>query len=365
MFLPDLDIKLPELSQSCIGKDRCLSCRFFQVNRGPCKGCNPDCRMARCQTQCGRCGGNVVDVPAVCCKSPKSYQELLFKPIEREYKWHEVEPIKLKSRAVIVTIGGRSSVFKPGESPYYPGIGAVAVNLRHVWSARNGWYSQDMKDYMGVPSDVKLVLLTAGYDDTLDRAWVSDLFDGFGEVGFDYWAPILFSTYNNDAKMNGQFNYLRSLYSLWRSKAHFCPDPPKGFASTDFTVMTSAIKNVAFNVQLTDSTEIGLRVLASSAFNLHKMTHPEATIWAIGARSPKIVSILHASMPGRTIYCANTNVWLASHKGELYTRLGKTVMDRSISKRDVILQSQENFVRMIGDARKKVAKLESIAKRKA
>lgn len=351
MFLPDLDVNIPETRQSCSGVDRCTGCRLFKGNKGVCKGCNPKCRMAVCETQCGRCGGNVIDVPAVCIKSP--LRDLLMKQVESLKGWHKRPPIKLKTRGMLVTIGGRSSVFGPGECPYAPEVEAVGVNLRHVWSARGGWYSKDMKDYMRVPKEKKLFLLTASYDDQLDKAWTADLFDGFKDVGFDFWSPLLFSAYENDACMNQIWNYLRTLHSLKLSKGHFCDLPSRRFdlSSDFFRTLFASVPNIMTNTQIGQPDDSWVRGLYADITHVSSVCPPDATFWLLGVNSPKVLTAALLAASGRDVYATNTNVWIAAHKGYLFTPDGSSsTFDRSMPKKDVILESQRNFLKMVDSA---------------
>lgn len=342
--------KIPETHQSCMGAPNCPTCHLFEENGGPCRGCAKGNRQRSCDTQCGTCSGHYMkEAPAICCKSP--FKDLLLKPVDRKYEFTGQQPIKLKNKAILVVIGGRSSVIKD-QSPYSKDFDAIAVNLRHVWSEGGGFFSRDMKDYMMIPKEKKLILTTSMYDDVLDKAWRLDLFEGFDEVGFDYWQPLLFSVYEIDGRMNQYWNHKRMQYSLWRSKAHFCdqPLPPEGFneqMSEDYRAMVSKVPNIVFNKAMADNSETSLRKFYAEVKKVHEMVPKEATFWLMGVGNQAAIRVALAAAPGRDIYPMTAAPWIGAHKGRMFTVDGKAEPARHLDKKEVIFKSQENFIKLV------------------
>lgn len=365
MFVFGPEASIPEKRQVCnVATRRCDGCHLFKANGGPCGGCSEHCTTKVCNTQCGTCGGHEPEyVGAICCKSPLKDVALL--SVDKEYAFKKVDPIVPAHKAVLVVIGGKSSVC-PNESPYDPGWDTIAVNLRHVWSARGGWYSQDLKDYMMIPKEKKLVLLTAMYDGVLDEAWKQDLFDGFREVGFNYWAPLVFSIYGQSPSMSQWWNHKRTEYSLHASEGHFWAGD---IASADFPGAKeqykramAAVPNVIVNMQLLDSSEAGLRNTFVCLRRLHEMMPPHGVLWLTGVGTKRLLKIALVAAPGREVVTTSTAPWIVPHKGKLLTRAGKIERLRDRPKKELLFESQKNFLNMVDDCHAEVGSLTAVVK---
>jgi hypothetical protein len=98
----------------------------------------------------------------------------------------------------------------------FPQIDAWAFPIHKVASPLGKFPSNDLKDYLGVPPDRKLILSTCAPDDYQEMLWEKGPRLDYERFGIDYWFPAQFSVYDDDSKMY-QFASARrqQLHAVW------------------------------------------------------------------------------------------------------------------------------------------------------
>jgi len=362
MSLPRLLMPPLGASISC-GNPPCANCALRKVCSKNCTSTR-ECSQRTCKRDCDKCGGSrpaereagLSTVPAVCSKAP--LKDLLLEDVKREqYAFTKRKAIRFKSKAIIVTNGscGLKSDWYPPETE------VVAINYTHVWSATGrGWYSRDLKDYLKIPSGVKLLLMTSSLDDALERAW-DHYFqnEDYKSVGFDYWQALEFSLYDNRSHFNNLWTSYRNLYTQAVSKSHFSHLPPIPLQLTSrhlkpWLDSVRAAPNIMTNMQMDSITtprgqDAFRRMiwLLRRWLDLNKEVKP--TIWIAGAVSPALIYNIQRNLQGEDIYYSSLGPWVTANKGQEVTLKG-TVTRSSVPRAELILQNQTRYATLVNQA---------------
>ena len=340
-------------AKTCVGqKERCQNCKLFKS--GKCGGCpvaggTGACRMSSCEGGCGTCGGHVIDVPAVCIKSPTT--DLMLAKFEKDsYAIKPGRVLKPKSKAVVTLIGGRSSAFHKDPSAAYPDeVETYAVALRHVWSASRGFYSSDLKDYMALPKSKKLILQTSVFDDVLERAAQKEVHLELAErTDIDAFEPLGFSVYSDDSMLNQYVQWSRILKGMEEGGGDFITfNTPRGLHLTkDLLQYTKAVPQVMVNSQLTGDAKAQAKALRDYVF-LNATLPKSVSVWMVGPSNITTVRTLQRAWKGRDVYFLSTAPWIIAHKGFAFTESGKSRAARQRPKDELVLEAQRNFVKLV------------------
>ena len=173
MKLPVIKNEQPITEPStCKGKDFCSSCALFVGNNGRCDGCTPKHQaqlspaFSACDRECGTCTGHKVLVPAICCRSP--LKDIYLTAVTKgaadwnkpEYSYTKRPILDYKQKAIFYISSGGVNTIVPKGKPLVPeDHEVVAVNITRVWSG-NGFYSKDLKSYLRLSPNTKLLLMT-------------------------------------------------------------------------------------------------------------------------------------------------------------------------------------------------------------
>lgn len=340
----------------------CLTCSLRDVCVQGCCASHGDCVQRACNRACNTCGGGDIrgpmgerGTPAVCSKAP--LRDVYLNMVRKDdYEFTKRPLIKLKNRGIVVSQGSPGRI---ENSPYPDDCEAVAVNLRHVWSAGGGWYSQDFRDYLKLPNDkTKLILITSTHDDILERAWSDEVHkDPFKDLGFTYWQALTYSQYWEMSRFNNIWQGYRTLDAIEKSGAHFSTIMPHGLRISGGQAVYhqwldcgKAIPQLMLNWQYTDLQKDpqGFRWMLGMIKKQVQII-PTKAIWFIGTCTPDTIYNIQRNFPGITCYFLSVVPWLLAHKGRLLNLHGKSRRTQ-MAKRDLMLQNQANFARLVATA---------------
>lgn len=115
-------------------------------------------------------------------------------------------PLPISTSLIPVTFG---QVARYRLAELFPEIDAWAVPVHKVMNLRGRFRSSDLKDYLGLPSNRKLILSTAAPDPYVEVLWRKrDVLD-FRAWAIDYWFPGHFSIYDADGRCFQCYNARR------------------------------------------------------------------------------------------------------------------------------------------------------------
>ena len=191
---------------TCPGPRVCVSCPWSTRKNGPCAECTPKywsrCLKRTCYLNCRRCSGGKLARTIGCCghapaKWRDSWHDLLRAPLTfRAYRPKPLD-IKFPLIPVIHRIADRCIP----QLPEFDEIDTWAVPVSKVASVRGRFHSEDLKDYLGIPSTKKLLLSTCASDRYQEMLWRRGRLMDYEKHGIDYWFPAHFSIYDGDSKM--------------------------------------------------------------------------------------------------------------------------------------------------------------------
>lgn len=344
---------------ACGTKDWCSNCNLFKA--GKCAGCEANggrerCKQSSCGGACGTCGGGgveKVEVPAVCIKSPMLdlFQQKFAKD---SYDIRPGRVINAPSKAVVTLIGGKSSAFPGDASAAYPDeIDVYAVALRHVWSATRGFYSADLKDYMGLPKSKKLILQTAMYDDVLERASNKDVHLEFASRrDIDAYEPLGYSIYGDESVQNHHYNWSRTLKCMEEGGGDFFLMAHYALFDTkpDVKRYSPLVPQLNFHVQKLSSDGVSAASDFLRAILVWHTTLPKSvSFWFNGASNPRVIGALKKVTRGRDCYFMASAPWISAHKGFEFTVDGRTKKSKA-PKSELVLLAQRNFAKLVATA---------------
>jgi hypothetical protein len=301
----------------------------------------------KCFLDCETCEGWKIRVPGVCSRSPvRDVANELVGYGEREFSFVPQDHVDLPHTGIPVIA---SSFFKDG-SAFHENTKVVGVGITSVLS-RQGWFSDDVKDYLSLRKDQKLILITSALDDILESAWDLDLMRDPVELqkrGFDYWAPIAFSPYNGSSRMNQLFQSFRTLLNLEQCAAHYVPvywGMMRQKFAQEYLKALETVPNAIFNAQFVNEAESKDMVMRAVAY-FHKITPEHVTFSFIGATSLAHVMNFKSITKGRRTYFFSSTPWMAGIRGYTFTSIGTQIKDMSIGRIEVMRKSQANYIKM-------------------
>lgn len=348
------------LRTGCGTEEHCSKCELHGVvcpgNRGHCTH-KQSCTQRECYGDCENCGGGLLNpgaAVAICCKSPLRDSFINSVREDREigaetYKYTKRDKIVLRTKGVIVTQGGVGSAFGD-KSPFPKEVEAVAVNLRHVWSSR-GWYSRDFRDYMRLEKHQKLILLTALYDDVLERAWDAKLYDeDFASLGFDWWETLRFSQYASGSNTAVYFHALRNMWCMsagasWFADVIDASGLKKEWIEARMREQTAKVPQVMHNMQGLGAKQEDMKEALRHFPFYHRILPENVTMWVNGPIRPVFLKAIRSLMPGRDVYLMSAAPWISGQKGKLLQDDGKLVYTK-LPKNEVIWENQRAFLRI-------------------
>lgn len=362
MLLPKLKV-LQDADQeavTCAGKDYCSECKLFEGNGGRCEGCTSRKKETLadnfrwCYRECGECAGHKVHVPAICCRSPmsKMYLDAVSKGAEDwnkpVYSYTQRPQLNFKNKAVFyISSGGVNTIAQKGQPLIAGNHEVAAVNLTRVWGG-NGFYSKDMKDYLHLSKKTKLILMTMTLDDLLQRAWDREAYgDDCERVGIDYWMPLSFSAYPEEAHMHQYFQTLRTLYATEKGKAWFTTgDHCMPGLKTDDLILKCAekIPQVVFNAQFVDDDTLKFHLVLFRHY--HQIMPKGVSFWFVGAASPTFFHNVRKMCGKRDLYFVSAKPFYLSTKGQ-ELKLSGSSKPSSMPKYDLVQSNYQMFSQMV------------------
>jgi hypothetical protein len=235
------------------------------------------------------------------------------------------------------------------ESPYDDSVKVVAVPVAAAYSTESGWFSKDFRDYLKLRSDQKLVLLTTALDMVLESLWEKEDYGTPDELkarGFDYWMPVVYSSYVEQSYMEQVFNALRSYRSLEECQAHFVPYN----GNLRDTLMRQALlksPNLIFNGQFFMRHSVADRdFFLRLVFTLGKMLPTSTTFSFVGPGTPSAIMNLKKVAGSRKVYIFSSTPWLSGMRGNVMDLNGSRIKKAEMSKLECIKESQRVFIEM-------------------
>jgi len=322
-----------------------------------------ECVMQACVQDCNNCGGSnefdrvteespMPGCPAYCVKSPLAEIsfDLYFK---EEFEVTPRDKLEFPQKSILLTNG------RAGENTLYdPSTKTVAVSLRHVATGK-GWRSPNIRKYLELPKDVTLISSTMMPDNFVEMYWCKELSEeDYRDAGFDYWHSVEHSVYGGRSYMNAIIPWLRSMADVETSGGHFTPWPPF-FKLSDLgkRIAVNALRkvpNIAMSVQSLrfhgrDSRRMLINTLAELKALL-KLVDFDVSVWFFGVSTPDTILNITRNFPGLDCYFVSSLAWITSHKGRLLKPNGKVTPRLGTPKRELVLENQRNYHKMVETA---------------
>jgi hypothetical protein len=348
---------------TCQGKDNCVTCQLYVNNGGRCEGCSPQKKAKLtenfqwCHKECHSCTGYEVKVTAICCRSPLKdmYMTAVTKGAadwnKPKYDYKERAKLKFKQRAVFyISSGGVNTIASGGAQLIGDDHEVAAVNISRVWGS-NGFYSKDMKDYLHMSPKTKLILLSMSKDDLLERAWTKEMYadvENLQRVGFDFWHPLSFSAYPNEARMHQYYQYLRTLYATEKSEAHFVSGDhyQVGLHLDDlYLESVKKVPQVVINTQFVVDDETWKWHLGLLK-HYHEITPPNVAFWLVGATTPTFLHNARKYCGHRDLYFMSAKPLYLASKGQQLTLGGKSLKS-TLPKLELVQENYRQFAQMV------------------
>lgn len=355
--------KLRGLS-TCIGKDHCSECKLYSRNGGRCSGCTPLHKQAlgdhfkACYQECNSCNvGYKVNTTAICCRSPltESYLTALCRGLDfNNPVFNPTKQAKLSftQRAILNYAFGSLKQIAPEDSILFPDQEVVVSPLSYLKGKGDLFYSHNLKEYLKLASSTKLIASTMSIDDHLEAAWEKEQYGGkefYGRVGIDYWAPLAFSIFSNQAKMFQYYQLLRMLWSAEFGQSHFviASVPKVSFEIKDLLeTWLEACPQVMFNAQM--STNDSLLWYKGEVASWDKIASPDIPFWFIGASTPLFMVNIREVIPKREIYWVSSKPLWCANSGKIFRKDGgEARADFEIPKKQLLYQNVETFQNIV------------------
>ncbi len=211
---------------SCPGGGLCGRCFWSRLNGGLCSGCNSDyrarCLKGECGFECDACsGGRHARTPGCCGRAvvlSGAWRRQLREILDTVVTDYAPPPLPIRSRLVPVIYGQLREHRIPER---FPGIDAWATPIHKLASRQGRFRSRDLKDYLGLPPDRKLILSTCAPDDFQEMLWRKGASMRYAEHGIDYWFPGHFSIYDADGKLYQFLSAKRQLLHAVQTQSQF------------------------------------------------------------------------------------------------------------------------------------------------
>jgi hypothetical protein len=128
----------------------------------------------------------------------RSWRERLKEILEYSVAAYTPAPLQINCRLIPVIY---PEIKKFGIPEKFTQIDAWAVPIHKVADRKGQFKSSDLKGYLGLPGDRKLILVTCAPDDYQEVLWEKGPKMKYEEYGIDYWFPGHFSIYDDDSKL--------------------------------------------------------------------------------------------------------------------------------------------------------------------
>ena len=207
--------------RECPGRELCAKCFWWVENGGQCSGCDDDyqqrCLKRVCNYDCYECSGGIKARTPGCCGRTvvlqrswrDRFKEILGYPVAD----YAPAPLEIQCRLIPVLY---PQIKKFGIPEQFTQVDAWAVPIHKVINRNGQFKSSDLKDYLGLPADRKLLLVTCTPDDYQEMLWEKGPQIEYREHGIDYWFPGHFSIYDDDGKLYQFFSAKRQqIHAIW------------------------------------------------------------------------------------------------------------------------------------------------------
>lgn len=192
--------------RECPGKALCVECFWWVDNGGQCSGCDDDyqqrCLKRVCNYNCYDCsGGRHARTPGCCGRMvvlERSWRDRFKEIFEYPVEDYAPAPLQINCRLIPVLYPEIRKFGIPGQ---FTQIDAWAVPIHKVINRNGQFKSDDLKGYLGLPGDRKLILVTCAPDDYQEMLWEKGLQMEYKKHDIDYWFPGHFSVYDDDSKL--------------------------------------------------------------------------------------------------------------------------------------------------------------------
>lgn len=320
------------LSSSRCAGDKCSECPLYKKR---CEGCSQAQRYGHslvapnfldCYQECNVCTGFKVNVPGICCRSPlrDMYLNALTKGAadwnQPTYQYTKRPLLQFKQRAIFyISSGGVNTITAGGKPLAGPEHEVVAVNITRVGGA-NGFYSQDLKDYLHLSPKTKLVLMTMCLDDLLERIWNREFYadvERFQRVGLDAWMPLSFSAYPEEAHTHQYYQLLRTLYATEKGQAWFTTGDHflAGVHVNDLILKClESIPQMVFNTQFAEGARFKYHLVLFK--KCHELAPAHVPFWFIGASTPEFMHNTRIVCGTRPLYYLSAKPLYLASKGQ-------------------------------------------------
>ena len=192
--------------RECPRKELCVECFWWVDNGGQCSGCDDDyqqrCLKRVCNYNCHVCSGGIKARTPGCCGRTvvlhRSWRDRFKEILEYPVADYAPAPLQIQCRLIPVIY---PEIGKFGIPEQFPQIDAWAVPSHKVTDRKGQFKAGDLKYYLGLPSDKKLILITCAPDDHQEMLWEKGPQMEYEKHGIDYWFPGHFSVYDDDSKL--------------------------------------------------------------------------------------------------------------------------------------------------------------------
>jgi len=228
------DDKKYKYLKECSGKILCPSCYWLKDNGGYCKGCSDEyksrCLKKICDYNCYKCSGgrhtnkHKIYTQGYCGRiSTLKYQRKEeFKTIlQKKMPPYFPKRITIQNRLIPVIYPQLGKYKIPQE---FPEIDAWAVPVHKIFDHSGKLrknINKNLKKILGLPTEIKLILLTYAPDDYQELLWDKTFLMDYKELGIDYWFPGHFSIYDNDSKIYQFMNAKRQQLHALNTQSQF------------------------------------------------------------------------------------------------------------------------------------------------
>jgi len=206
-----LDPKTIKQYKECPWEELCRKCFWAKKNGGLCNGCNDDyhkrCLMRICDFNCDTCGGGDHTPTFACCGRTgilyPEWQEWLKSIFEIPVGNYTPEPLEIKNR-VIPVLWHQEPLTHMNIPEEFPEVEVWTAPIREVFYSDGMFRKENLKEYLNIPQNRKLILSTFDYDNHQEMLWKRRFqlnhlsFQGYG---IDYWFPGHFSIYMDYSKL--------------------------------------------------------------------------------------------------------------------------------------------------------------------
>ena len=299
--------------RECVGKALCVGCFWRVHNGGQCPGCDDDyqqrCLKRVCNYNCYDCsGGKHARTPGCCGRTvvlQRSWFERLKTILEFPVAVYTSAPLQIQCRLIPVIY---PEIKKFGIPEKFTQIDAWAVPIHKVTDRKGQFKAGDLKDYLGLPGDKKLILVTCAPDDYQEMLWEKGPQMKYKEHGIDYWFPGHFSVYDDDSKLYQFISAKRQQIHAALTESHFVWFRLGENIPIEFLTPIHNAPSVLFSTNQMDSKR-SKDILLNEVQIADSWFPPETVFFVVG--SPRWLRLSN----GRPCFEINTNWLMRAIKG--------------------------------------------------